>query len=223
MKVIITGTTGMVGKGILLECLDEAIVSEVLSISRKDIGIEHSKLKQILHADFSEFDSIQDELVGYDACFACMGVSSAGMKEDMYTNFTFDFTIALASILHKINPKMTFNYVSGVGTDSSENGRVMWARVKGRTENAILNMGFEQAYMFRPGAIIPKRGVQPSSKLYRILINNMKWFIRLLKLLSPNSVIDTDQIGRAMLYVVDKSHGKQILLPKDILELSIKE
>ncbi len=220
MKVIITGATGMVGKGVLLECLDHPKITEALSISRKTSGINHSKLKELLHPDFSEFASVADQLKGYDACYACMGVSAAGMKEEQYKKLTYDFTLSLARELFQINKDMTFTYVSGVGTDSTEKGRTMWARVKGKTENDILNLGFKQAFMFRPGAIIPLRGIQPSSKMYRILINNLKWLIKLMKRLSPDSVVDTTQIGLAMVNVTLRGYDKKIITPKDILVLA---
>ena len=216
MKVIITGTTGMVGKGVLLECLDHAQITEVLSISRKPTGIDHPKLKELIHKDFSEFASVADKLKGYDACYACMGVSSAGMKEEQYTRLTYDFTLALAKELHGINPEITFTYVSGAGTDSSEKGRSMWARVKGKTENDLLKLGFKQAYMFRPGAIIPLRGIQPSSKLYRVLINNLKWLLKLIKRIAPYAVVDTTQMGLAMINVTKKGYEKKVLKPRDI-------
>jgi hypothetical protein len=177
-------------------------------------------LKELIHKDFSEFASVALELKGYDACYACMGVSSAGMKEEPYTHMTYGFTLALARELFKINPGMTFNYVSGVGTDSSEKGRSMWARVKGKTENDLLNLGFKQAYMFRPGAIIPLRGIGPSSKLYRVLINNLKWLLKLMKKLAPDKVVDTTQIGLAMIHVTQKGYDKKVLHPEDILILA---
>lgn len=220
MKVIVTGATGMVGKGVLLECLDHTRVSKVLSISRKSTGISHPKLKELIHSDFSEFASVADQLKGYEACFACMGVSSAGMKEDQYNKLTFDFTLSLARELLKADQGITFNYVSGMGTDSSEKGRTMWARVKGKTENALLNLGFRQAFMFRPGAIIPLRGIEPSSKLYRVLINNLKWLLKLLKKLTPNKVVDTTQIGLAMINVSLKGYEKKVLMPEDIQVLA---
>ena len=157
LKVIVTGATGMVGKGVLLECLDCAEVREVLSIGRRPLGIQHPKLKELIHKDFSEFDSVAGQLEVYDACYACMGVSSVGMKEEEYTQKTYRYTIALATTLHRLNPQMTFTYVSGQGTDSTEKGRQMWARVKGKTENDLLKLGFRQAFMYRPGFIVPKR------------------------------------------------------------------
>ena len=216
MKVIVTGATGMVGKGVLLECLDHTDITEVLSISRKTSGISHPKLKELIHKDFSEFASVADQLKGYDACYACMGVSSAGVKEEQYTRMTYGFTLSLARELLKADPKTTFTYVSGVGTDSSEKGRSMWARVKGKTENDLLTLGFKQAYMFRPGAIIPMRGVGPSSKLYRVLINNLKWLLKLIKRLAPDKVVDTTQIGLAMINVTQKGYDKKVIMPEDI-------
>ena len=219
MKVIITGATGMVGKGVLLECLDHKEIAEVLSISRRSVGIDHPKLKELLHKDFSEFLSVTDQLVDYDACYACMGVSSAGMKEKEYTRLTYNYTMALAKVLAGINPGMTFIYVSGQGTKSNEKGS-MWARVKGKTENDILKLGFKQAFMFRPGMIVPLKGVSPSSKLYRVIINNMTWLLKLMKRLTPNSVVDTAQIGLAMIEATKSGYDKRILDPIDILQLA---
>ncbi len=216
MKVIVTGATGMVGKGVLLECLDHKDVTEVLSISRRSSGIAHPKLKELIHADFSDFSPLAEQLKGSDACYACMGVSSAGMGEEQYTRLTYDFTLALAREVYALNPKMTFTYVSGEGTDSSEQGRSMWARVKGKTENDLLKMGFGQAYMFRPGAIIPRRGIKPSSKMYRTLITYLGWLITLFKWISPKSVVDTTQIGLAMIHLTQKGYDKQLIRARDI-------
>ncbi|MFV0590923.1 MAG: NAD-dependent epimerase/dehydratase family protein [Draconibacterium sp.] len=219
MKVIITGTTGMVGKGVLLECLDDAKVEQVLVINRNPLGIQHAKLREVIHSDFSEFTSIHSELAGYDACFFCMGVSSVGMKEADYKIVTYNFTLALAKVLLKLNPESTFTYVSGVGTDSTEKGRTMWARVKGKTENDLLKLGFNQAFMFRPGMIIPKRGIKSRTKLYQFMYDYFMWLVNLIKFLSPNSVVDTTQVGKAMINSVKKGYSKNILEPKDILEL----
>ncbi len=220
MKVIVTGATGMVGKGVLLECLDHPEVTEVLAIGRSAIGIKHPKLKELLHKDFSEFASVAHQLKGYDACFACMGVSAAGLNEAQYTKFTYDFTMALARELHKINPEITFTYVSGEGTDSSEKGRQMWARIKGKTENDILKLGFKQAFAFRPGAIIPLRGILPSSKMYKTLITYFKWLILAIKKVAPNAVVNTTQIGLAMINVARFGYPKTVIKPKDILILA---
>ncbi|WP_417610055.1 NAD-dependent epimerase/dehydratase family protein [Owenweeksia hongkongensis] len=220
MKVIVTGASGMVGKGVLLECLDHHKVMEVLSIGRRTLDLTHPKLKQIEHKDFSEFESIADQLMGYDACYACMGVSSAGMKEEQYRTMTYDYTMALANVLYGLNAKMTFIYVSGQGTDSSEKGRIMWARVKGKTENDVFKLGFNQAYAFRPGAIIPMRGVESSSKLYNFLIKNLGWLIKLMKKISPNSIVNTRQIGVAMINASIAGFDKRIIGPKEILMLA---
>jgi hypothetical protein len=216
MKVIVTGATGMVGKGVLLECLDHKDITEVLSISRRSLEIQHPKLKELIHRDFSEFESVQNKLKGYDACYACMGVSSAGMKEDEYTRLTYDFTMSLAKVLFQKNPNMTYTYVSGVGTATNEKGS-MWARVKGKTENDLLKLGFKQAFMFRPGMIIPKRGVEPSSKIYKVFINNLKWLMSFIKWMAPKSVVDSIQIGQAMINVTQDGYDKEVLHPQDIL------
>ena len=210
----------MVGKGVLLECLDHPDITEVLSISRRTIGLNHPKLKELIHRDFGEFESVKDQLKGFDACFACMGVSSAGMKEDEYKKLTYDFTLGLAKVLLKLNPQMTFTYVSGQGTDSSEKGRSMWGRIKGKTENDLLKLGFKQAYMFRPGGIIPLRGIVPSTKLYRQMLKYMGWLLGIIKLISPNSIVNTTQIGMAMINATKYGYNKEIINPKDILILS---
>jgi uncharacterized protein YbjT (DUF2867 family) len=220
MRVIITGATGMIGKGVLLECLDHTEISEVLSLGRKSLEMSHPKLKELIHKDFSEFESVAEQLKGYDACYHCMGVSAAGMNEEQYAKMTHGYSMALASVLYRLNPKMTITYVSGQGTDSTETGRSMWARVKGRTENDIINMGFKQAFAFRPGAIIPLRGIQPSSKLYRVLINNLTWLLKLIKKIAPNSVVNTTQIGMAMINITKHGYDKTIIDPKDILKLA---
>ena len=222
MKVIVTGATGMVGKGVLLECLEHEDIEEVLSISRRSLGMDHPKLKELLHADFSEFDSVAKKLKGYNACYACMGVSAAGLKEEEYTRLTYDYTLALARVLWRLNSNMTFVYVSGQGTRSDGKGS-MWARVKGKTENDLLGIGFQQAYMFRPGMIIPVKGVSPSSKLYRVLINNLTWLLKLMKKLAPKSVVDSSQIGQAMINISYEGYSKKVIDPSDILQLVAKE
>lgn len=221
-KVIITGATGMVGKGILLECLDHDSISEVLVIGRNPIHIEHPKLKELLHPDFTDFSGVEDHLVGFDACFFSLGISAAGLNEEQYKKITYDFTMSLANTLHKLNPKMTFNYVSGQGTDSSEKGRMMWARVKGKTENDLLNLGFEQAYMFRPGAIFPLRGIKSRTKAYQFLYDYFTWLLKIIKAISPNSVVNTTQIGLAMINSMLKGYDKKVLKPVDIIALANK-
>ena len=220
MNVILTGATGMVGKGVLLESLDHQLVDKVLVIGRNPVGIKHPKLKELIHHDFSNFSGVTDELKGYNACFFCMGISSVGMKESDYKRITYDFTLALARELHVLNPKMTVTYVSGEGTDSSEKGRIMWARVKGKTENDILKLGFKQAFMFRPGFIIPLRGIKSRTKDYQFVYDYFMWLVKLIRALAPNSVVTTTQVGLAMIHSVDEGYPLHILKPKDIILLS---
>ena len=219
-KVIITGASGMVGKGVLLECLDHEMIGEVLVIVRNSLGIKHSKLKELVHGDFADFSGVQDQLSGYDGCFFCLGISAAGLNEDAYRKITYDYTMALAKELFQLNPKMTFNYISGVGTDSTEKGRIMWARVKGKTENDLLNMGFEKAYMFRPGVIIPLKGIKSRTKSYQFLYDYFMWLVKIIKFISPNSVVSTTQIGQAMVNSMVKGYDKKVLAPKDIIKCS---
>ncbi len=221
-KVIITGATGMVGKGVLLECLDHKEIGEVLVVGRNPLGMNHPKLKELKVADFNDFSPYTKELSGYDACFFCMGISAAGLSEEQYRKVTYDYTLALAKTLVEINRHMTFTYVSGQGTDSTEKGRIMWARVKGKTENDLLNLGFKQAFMFRPGAIIPLRGIKSRTKLYQFMYDYFLWLVKGYKAISPNSVVDTTQVGLAMIHVMLKGYDKQVLEPKDIIQLSAK-
>ncbi len=220
MKVIITGATGMVGKGVLLECTDHNSVNEVLAIGRNPVDMKHAKLNELIHKDFSDFSETAFDLKGYDACFFCMGVSSVGLKESEYHHLTYDLTLGLARELVKLNPLMTFNYVSGVGTDSTEKGRTMWARVKGKTENDLLKLGFKQAFMFRPGVIIPLRGIKSRTKAYQFMYDYFMWGVKLMKFFSPNSVVSTTELGKAMINTVLKGYPENILHPKDILQLS---
>jgi uncharacterized protein YbjT (DUF2867 family) len=222
-KVIITGATGMVGKGVLLECLDHKAISEVLVIVRHASGIEHPKLKELVHTDFSNFENVRNRLSGYDACFYCLGISAAGLKEEQYTKITYDYTLALARTLVEINPEMTFTYVSGEGTDSTEKGRMMWARVKGKTENDLLKLGFKQAFMFRPGVIVPLRGIKSRTKMYQFMYDYFMWLVKLIKAISPDSVVNTTLIGLAMINAMLRGYEKTILRAKDIIELAAKQ
>lgn len=219
-KVIITGATGMVGKGVLLECLDHESIEEVLSIGRNPLEMQHPKLKQFIHNDFANFSEVENQLTGYDACFFCLGISSVGLKEEEYKRITYDFTLSLARALLKNNPQMTFNYVSGEGTDSSEKGRLMWARVKGKTENDLLSLGFKQAFMFRPGMIIPLRGIKSRTKSYQFMYDYFLWLVKIVKLIAPNSIVNTTQMGLAMINSMLKGYSKNVLKPKDIIQLS---
>lgn len=223
MKVIITGATGMVGKGVLLECIDHPEVKEILSLGRTKTQLSNPKLNETVVDDFTDFGKIAETLSGYDACFFCMGVSAGGMKADHYKTITYDYTIALATELKKLNKDMVFNYVSGVGTDSSEKGRSRWARVKGKTENDILKMGFRDAYMFRPGAIIPLRGIKSKTKAYQFMYDYFTWLIKIMKALFPKQIVNTTQIGLAMINTVLFGYDKKILDSNDILILSSKK
>lgn len=169
IKPIITGTTGMVGKGVLLECLDSPEVESVLVVNRKPLGFQHPKMREVIHKDFFDLSAIAGEMIGYDTCFFCLGVTSAGLNEQEYTHLTYDLTLTFAKTFITQNPGPVFCYVSGAGTDSTEKGRVMWARVKGRTENALIAMPFKAAYMFRPGFIEPLKGIKSSTKLYNAM------------------------------------------------------
>ena len=219
-KVIITGATGMIGKGVLLECLDHEVISEVLVIGRNSMNINHPKLKELVHKDFTNFYEVRDQLSGYDACYFCLGISAAGLNEEQYKKITYDFTLSLANTLVDISPDMTFVYVSGEGTDSTEKGRMMWARVKGKTENDLLNLGFKQAFMFRPGAIIPLRGIKSRTKSYQFMYDYFMWLVKGIKVISPNSVVNTTQIGLAMINGMLRGYSKKVLKPKDIIILA---
>ncbi len=219
-RVIITGATGMVGKGVLLECLDHEEIKEILVIGRSQMEMKHRKLKQLIHKDFMNFSNVTGQLKKYDACFFCLGISSSGMKEEQYKRITYDFTLSLAKTLEEINPNMTFIYISGEGTDSSEKGRVTWARVKGKTENDILKLGFQQAFMFRPGMIIPQRGIKSKTQSYQFMYDYFMWLVKMVKALAPNSVINTTQLGQAMINAMLRGYPTKILRPKDIIQLS---
>lgn len=203
MKVnaIITGATGMVGKGVLLECLDHPEVESVLVINRSTLGISHPKLKEIIHTDFFDVSTLTDEFKNYNAVYFCLGVSSAGMSEEKFNHLTFDLTTHFAQTVANVNKDVTFCYVSGQGTDSSEKGRIMWARVKGKTENTILNMGFKDAYMFRPGGILPERGVKSKTPLYNAIYVVMRPFFGLFKKMTKTMTTSVN-VGKAMINVV---------------------
>lgn len=220
MKVIVTGATGMVGKGVLLECLDHPEITEVLSISRKNLPMQHPKLKELIHGDFTNFEPVASQLAGFDACYHSMGVSSAGMSEEDFTRLTYDVSMSLAKSYQKNNPDGVFTYVSGVGTDSTEKSRTMWARVKGKTENDLLKLGFKGAYMYRPGGIIPLRGIKSSTRMYQFFYDYFMWLLNLIKWLSPNSVVNTTQIGASMINVTIGGYEKTVLEPKDIIQSS---
>jgi uncharacterized protein YbjT (DUF2867 family) len=215
MNVILFGATGMVGQGVLRECLLAPDVQKVLSVVRSATGQHDDKLHELIHKNFSDFADVAQELTGFDACFFCLGVTSSGMTEEAYQRITYDITMAAAQTLGKMNPNMTFVYVSGAGTDSTEHGRVMWARVKGKTENALLRLPFKAAYMFRPAGIQPLHGITSKTKSYRILYALTKPLLPLLALF-PKYMTTTEQLGRAMLEVARHGYSKQILESADI-------
>ena len=215
-KVIIFGVTGMVGQGVLRECLLDPDVETVLAISRSASGRTDPKLREIFHKDFMDFGSLQRELTGYDACFFCLGVTSAGMPEERYRVITYDYTLAAARTLAAVNPGMTFLYVSGMGTDSSERGRTMWARVKGKTENDLLRLPFKAAYMFRPAVIVPLHGIKSKTRVYRIFYALTGPMLPLLYKIAPKYVTTTEQVGRAMINVAGEGGPKAILENSDI-------
>jgi len=219
MRVILFGATGMVGQGVLRECLLAPDVEQVLSIVRRAGAEPHEKLREIVHEDFSDFSGISGELTGYDACFFCLGVSSAGMSAKDYRRVTYDFTMAAARVLAERNPAMTFVYVSGAGTDETLRARSMWARVKGETENALLQLPFKAAYMFRPGYIQPMHGVVSRTRWTRALYAVMGPLYPVWKKVLPKNVTTTEQVGRAMIYVARSGAKKRWLENVDINEV----
>jgi uncharacterized protein YbjT (DUF2867 family) len=215
MKVLIFGATGMVGQGVLRECLHAPDVESVVTVGRSATGVKNPKLREIVHKNMEDFSAIESELTGFDACFFTLGVSSSGMKELDYDRVTFGLTLAAGRTLSRFNPHMTFIYVSGAGTDSSEQGRVMWARVKGRTENELLRLPFK-AYMFRPGLIQPMDGIRSKTRLYRVMYLAMKPLLTPLRLALPNSILSTREIGQAMLAAARHGFKKRILETRHI-------
>jgi uncharacterized protein YbjT (DUF2867 family) len=216
MNVLMFGATGMIGQGVLRECLLDPSVQLVATIGRTATGQQNPKLREIVHKDLSNYATIEEKFSGFDACFFCLGISASGMTEEAYTRITYGITIAAAETLCRLNPKMTFIYVSGASTDSSEKGRMMWARVKGKTENALLRMPFAAAYMFRPGFIEPAHGEISRTKLYRVLFTIAKPLLPLLRRAFPNQILTTEQIARAMLNLATHPYSKHILEIKDI-------
>jgi uncharacterized protein YbjT (DUF2867 family) len=215
MKVILFGATGMVGQGVLRECLLATDVDAVLTVGRSATGQRNPKLRELVHANLADLSAIEGELAGYDACFFCLGVSSAGLDEAAYSRVTYDIALAAGQVLSRLNPSMTFIYVSGAGTDSTGRGRAMWARVKGRTENALLSLPF-RAYMFRPGLIQPMHGIRSRTRWYRLLYAAFRPLFGVARRLFPRSVSTTEQVGRAMLEVARKGAPRRILEVADI-------
>ena len=216
LKVIVTGATGMIGEGVMRQCLLHPEVERVLVVSRKSCGVTDPKLKEILHQDFQNLSSIVSDLKGFDACFFCLGVSSVGLKEPEYRKLTYDLTMHFANTVLQVNPGITFTYVSGVGTDSTEKGKSMWARVKGKTENDLLKLPFAKAYMFRPGYIHPMPGYKNTLKLYAAFT----WSYPVIKRVFPKFVCTLKDVAMAMINCVNKGPEKKILEVNDIKALA---
>lgn len=212
LKVIITGTTGMVGEGVLHESLLHPDVEQVLVINRKPCGVTHSKLKEIIHKDFFDLTPVASQLQGYNTCFFCLGVSSIGIKEDEYTRFTYTLTMHVAGIIAQQNPGMTFLYISGAGTDSSEKGSMMWARVKGKTENDLMKLPFKKVYAVRPGFIKPTKGLKNTLSFYKYV----NWLFPLFTLFARNKVSTLRELGLAMINAALKGYNKPVIEVKDI-------
>ncbi len=216
MNVIITGATGMVGEGVMLECLAHPEVDEVLSVSRRPYGASFPKLRECIVPDFMKVEDVAQQLTGYDACFFCAGVSSVGKSKAEYTLITYDTTLHFAETVARVNPGMVFTYVSGMGTDSTEKGRTMWARVKGRTENALTRVGFRAAYNFRPGFMRAMPGQRHLPGPYKAI----GWLYPVLRVVIPNYVSTLEDVGRAMIRCVTAGYPKQILEARDINQLA---
>ncbi|HEX4512950.1 MAG TPA: NAD-dependent epimerase/dehydratase family protein [Polyangiaceae bacterium] len=213
-RVIITGVTGMVGEGVLLECLESPEVEHVLVLGRRPYGVTHAKLEECIVKDFGDLSAVEDRLRGYDACFNCAGVSSAGMSEAEYTRVAYDMVMSFAETLARLDPNMIFIHVTGASTDSTEKGRVMWARVKGRAENALTRVGFAEVYNFRPGLMKPSPGQKSIKTLYRVGFVLMP----IARLFFP--MLTLHQVGRAMIHAVTKGHDKHVLEVADIASLA---
>lgn len=206
----------MVGQSVLRECLLDPRIKRVVTIGRNATGQQHPKLSELVHANLLDLSALEGELSGFDACFFCLGVSSAAMSEEKYTAITYDLTMSVAKTLVRLNPAMTFTYVTGAGTDSSERGRSMWARIKGKTENDLLKLPFKAAYMFRPGGILPLHGVRSKTKLYQAVYTIMKPFYPLLEKWFPNSVTTSEKVGRAMIEAAINGYPKPIIESSDL-------
>ena len=222
IKAILTGSTGMVGKGVLFECLESPDVDSVLVVNRSAIGIQHAKLKEVIHSYFFNLSPIKDKLDGYHACFFCLGCSTVGISKDEYHKITYDLTMNFANTLAKINSEMTFCYVTGAGTDSTEKSKMTWANVKGKTENAVLALPFTAKYMFRPGFIQAMKGIKSKTKLYNVIYTTLKPLYPIFKILFPKYITSTTQIGKAMIRVVIDGYEKKHLENRDINTLAAR-
>ena len=216
IKVILFGATGMVGEGVLHEALKHPDVESILVIGRRSCNVKHHKLKELLHTDFFDYSTLGEHLRGFNACFFCLGVSSVGMNEQDYSRITYDLTIQAARTLSGFNPDMTFCYISGTGTDSSEKGRLMWARVKGKTENHLTMLPFKAVYFFRPGLMKPTKGQKNVKPLFKVL----GLLYPLWKVISPKNVCTLEEVGIAMIQATIYGYTKQILENKDIAQVA---
>ncbi|QNF35599.1 NAD-dependent epimerase/dehydratase family protein [Adhaeribacter swui] len=216
LSVIITGATGMVGEGVLHECLQHPDVEKVLVINRRPGDITHPKLLEVIHPDFLNFSAIDVNLTAYNACFFCLGVSSVGMTKDEYYRLTYDLTLHVAQTMVRQNPEMVFCYVSGAGTDSTEKGRLHWARVKGKTENDLLRLSFKAAYMFRPGFLSATPGLKNVKSYYKYFA----WLAPVLRLFFPGAISSLRELGLAMIQVVQQGYSKPVLEVPDIKALA---
>jgi uncharacterized protein YbjT (DUF2867 family) len=219
MNVMIFGATGMVGQGVLRECLLDPEVTQVLTVGRNATGTRNPKLRELVHANLFDYTGFDHALSGFDACFFCLGVSSVRMAERDYAHLTYDLTLAAAQALARLNPQMTFVYVTGTGTDSSEQGRSMWARVKGKTENALLKLPFKAAFMFRPGVIQPLHGIRSKTRLYQFFYSALGPLLSLARMVAPRHITTTEQVGRAMIAVARRGYPKPVLENPDINSL----
>jgi uncharacterized protein YbjT (DUF2867 family) len=219
VNVIIFGATGMVGQGVLRECLAAPDVAKVLTVGRTPTGQQHPKLQELVHAEMWDYANVESELADFDACFFCIGVTSSGMNEQKYAHLTYDMTMAVAATLARLNPRMVFVYVSGAGADSNETSRVMWQRVRGKTENALLKLPFRGVYIFRPGMIEPV-GVKSKTTSYRWFYTLAKPLLPLLRAMLPDQILSTPQVGQAMLAAVRNGAQKRVLESPDINALS---
>jgi uncharacterized protein YbjT (DUF2867 family) len=219
MKVIVFGATGMVGQGVLRECLLDPGIESVLSVGRSPSGQRHAKLREIICDNFVDYSAIEAQLTGYDACFFCLGVSSVGMSEERYRHLTYDITIAAATTLARLNPGMVLTYVTGRGTDSSESGSLMWARIKGKTENDLLKLPFKAAYMFRPAGIQPLHGVRSKTGWVQAIYVATAPLLTFLNHVAPRYMTTSEQLGRAMIKVARNGYPKPVLESEDINRL----
>jgi hypothetical protein len=218
IKAILFGATGMVGEGVLVEALNDPNVESILVVGRRSCSVNHPKLREVIHDNFYDYSSIRDQLTGYNACFFCLGVTSVGKSEEEYSHLTYDLTMAAATLLSHLNPAMVFCYVSGLGTDSSEAGRSMWARIKGKTENDLMRLPFKAVYAFRPGFIKPGRGYRNTIVFAKVLAP----LYPVLKLLLPKVVCTLEDLGKAMIHVAGMEKGSKVLECLDIRELALE-